>query len=112
VSACEDHAPTLEDLSLVEDAEGYRKQPTTEVGKRWEEERSHTLMGEIHSLVCACLAPVKSWLVSTKVKDDGKHDGEARVILNLKKERRSSFEKFDPRSYSNSAEETIKEGDG
>jgi len=49
--------------------------------------------------------------VSTKAEDDGEHDEEAHVMLNLKEEHRSSFEKFDWRSYPNSAEETMEEGD-
>jgi hypothetical protein len=44
------------------------------------------------------------------VEDDGEHDGEAHDVLNLAEERRSSFEKSNPRSYPNSAEDTYDEG--
>jgi len=37
-------------------------------------------------------------LVSMKAKDDRENNGEARVVLNLGEEHRSSFEKFDSRS--------------
>jgi hypothetical protein len=50
--------------------------------------------------------------VSTEVEDDEEPNVETRVVLNLVKERRSSFEKFDSRSYSNSAEDTVEEEDG
>jgi hypothetical protein len=44
------------------------------------------------------------------VEDDGEHDGEAHDMLNLAEERRSSFEKSNPRSYPNSAEDTYDGG--
>jgi len=44
--------------------------------------------------------------------DDGELNAEARVVLNLLKEHRSSFEKFDSRSYSNLEEDMVEERDG
>jgi hypothetical protein len=118
VSTREVYAPALEDLSLAEDIEGYRKQLTAKTGEGWEEERSHyTSVSEINSLARTSYAPVrgcleKSWLVSTEAKDDGKHDGEACVMLNLAKKYISSFKNFDSRSYLDSAEDMVEEVDG
>lgn len=87
MAAREDHAPALGDLSPVEDVGG------------WKEERDHhALASEIHSIVRACHAPVRghperSLPVSTEEEDDGKSDGEARVIQNLVEKRRSKFKK-------------------
>jgi hypothetical protein len=92
------------DLSPAENAEGYRKQPTAEAREGWEEERSHhALAGEIHLLARTSHSPVhgcleRLLLVSMKAKDDRENNGEARVVLNLGEEHRSSFEKFDSRS--------------
>jgi len=60
---------------------------------------------EIHSLerasqasVCGC--PEKSPLVSMEAEDDGEHDGDACVVLNLAEERRFGFEKIRPKILS------------
>jgi hypothetical protein len=45
--------------------------------------------------------------VLTEAEDGGEHDGEARVVLNLAEECRSSFEKLDPSSYPNLAVDTM-----
>jgi hypothetical protein len=72
---------------------------------------------EIHSLASASHVPVhgcleKSGLVLTEAEDDGEHDEEACVVLKLAEECKSSFEKFDSRSYLNSVEDTGEEEDG
>jgi hypothetical protein len=48
--------------------------------------------------------PEKSRLVLTKAEDDKEHDEETRVVMKLVEEHRSSFKKFDSRSYPNSVE--------
>ncbi len=51
--------------------------------------------------------PEGSRLVSTKVEDDGKHNGKTCVVLNLEEERRFRFENFDLRFEPNLAEKTV-----
>jgi hypothetical protein len=60
-----------------------------------------------HAPMRGCLEGLQ--LVSTETKDNGNHDGEARVVLNLE-EYRSRFENFDPRSEPNLTEDTVEEG--
>jgi hypothetical protein len=70
----------------------------------------HSLARASHVSVRGC--PETSRLMSTKAEDDGELNAEARVVLNLLKEHRSSFEKFDSRSYSNLEEDMVEERDG
>ncbi len=56
--------------------------------------------------------PVDMLLASAESGKGGEHSGEVRVTLSPAEEYRFSFEKLNPRSYPNSAEDTLDEGGG
>jgi hypothetical protein len=57
--------------------------------------------------MCGCLEGLQ--LVSTETEDDGNHNEEVCVVLNLE-EYRSRFENFDPRFEPNLTKDTVEEG--
>lgn len=74
----------------------------------------HVLASKIHSQAHAIHPPMRrglmeAWLVLAEVEDDGEHNGGGRVKQNLAEKGRSNYKKFDPKSLTNPARDTVNE---